>query len=128
MSKILDASCDASGKVTVEGQVISPVTILSLGKQASTGVLIIEEDKLFYVASSATDIKTTIDKLSSIADDIANALSTIATTLTSIGAGMTGSSTAPPPTLGANVTTINSKSTDIAQIKTDLDTLKVALK
>ncbi len=114
MSKILDASCDASGKVTVAGQVITPVTILSEGKQASTGVVIIEDEKVFYVASSATDIKSTIEKLADTVTKIANVL-------TSIGAGMTGPTTAPPGTLASDVAAINAN-------VTDLNTLKGALK
>lgn len=128
MSKTLNATCNAAGLVTIEGKIIPGAVVLSEGKQASAGVALIEEDKVTYVASSATDIKTTIEKLSASVDDISNALSTIAGTLTKIGLGMTGPTTAPPADLATDVTAINAKVTDLAAIKENLDLLKEQLK
>lgn len=114
MSKILDATCSAAGIVTCEGATITEAQVLSDGKQASEGLLIIQNGKVYYLTLSVSDLKTTIEKLSA-------AVGQIATTLTSIGAGMTGPTTAPPPTLATDVATLNS-------IKAELDTLKGALK
>lgn len=128
MSKMLDATCDASGKVTAEGTLVPAAQVLSLGKQASSGLLIIEEDKARYMPSSATDIQTTIDKLISAITSISDAVTQIATTLTSIGAGMHGATTAPPGTLPTDVANINAKVSDLSTVKSQLTTLKGALK
>jgi len=112
MSKTLNANC-AAGVVTFDG---SPVEaeILSEGVGESEGALILDKDKAFYIASNATDLKTTLEKIS-------DALTQIGTTLTSIGAGMTGPTTTPPPTLATDVLQIN-------LIVTELTALKGALK
>ena len=114
MSKILSATCDASGKVTCEGVEIPEAIVLSLGKQASSGLLYIEADKAWYFPSSATDIESTLDEIS-------KALEKIAAILQAIGAGMTGPTTSPPPTLATDLVALN-------MIKADVDTLKGALK
>jgi prefoldin subunit 5 len=128
MSKMLNATCDSSGKVTAEGFEVPEAVVLSAGKQASSGALIIDKKIVKYFTSNASDIETFIDKTSTALDDISAALTKIALTLTSIGAGMTGPTTAPPPTLGADVATINSKVSEINAVKAELDTLKGALK
>lgn len=114
MSKILAATCDATGKVTADGVIVPGAIVLSLGKQASSGLLLLDADKAWYFPSSATDIETTLGQVSTALEKIAN-------TLTSIGAGMTGPTTAPPPTLATDVAAI-------MQIKAALDQLKGALK
>lgn len=81
MSKILDASCDASGKVTCEGVEIPTATVLSEGKKASTGVMLLDGSKARYVTSSATDIKDLITSLVEIVNQTAVILSAIDGTL-----------------------------------------------
>lgn len=127
MSKILEASCDANGKVTVAGVEVPDAIVLSEGKQASTGVLILDGEMKKYIPSSAADIKTTIEKAIDTITDTAAALTQIATALTSISA-VTGPAWAPPPTLATDVTTITSKVTSLNATKTALNTLKGALK
>lgn len=128
MSKILDATCDDEGLVSAEGVEVPAAEVLSEGNQSSTGLLFGEGDKWRYLPSSATDIKTTIEKLVLAIEKIADSTTQIATTLTSIGAGMTGPTTAPPPTLAADVITINTKVTELNAVKSELNTLKGALK
>lgn len=128
MSKILDATCDATGKVFFEGVEVPEAEVLSEGNQASAGVLFLDEHRKKYLPSSATDIKTTIEKLSTSLDNITQALTTISTALTSIGAGMTGPTTAPPGTLPTDVATIVSKVELVTAVKAELDLLKDALK
>lgn len=128
MSKVLPATCTAQGAVKIENIVVPEAIVYSEGKQASSGVALIQADEIHYLTSSATDIKTTIEKLVDSITSLNAALSQIATSLTSIGAGMTGASTAPPPTLATDVTTINTKVTELNSIKTALNTLKGALK
>lgn len=114
MSKILPATCDASGKVTADGVVVPGAVVLSLGKQASSGILLLDTDKAWYFPSSATDIETTIEK-------VAQALDKTISILNSIGANMTGPTTAPPPTLVTDLA-------NLTTIKGELDALKGALK
>lgn len=112
MSKVLPAECTAN-VVTVEGVPIPSAVVLSEGIAPSEGVLILDRGNAWYVASNATDLKTGLEKVSSV-------LNTIATTLTSIGAGMTGPTTAPPPTLPANVTAITVKATELQALSGNL--------
>lgn len=84
MSKILPASC--VGKVvTTEGHVISPATILSEGVKSSTGVALIEKDKVVYVASNATDIKDLITNIGDVITKITTALTGIDAVTTAPG-------------------------------------------
>lgn len=128
MSKILDATCDSSGKVTADGVQVPGAVVLSEGKQASSGLLFMEADKKTYLPSSSTDIKTTIEKTVDLLTELNSALTEIATALTAIGGGMTGPTTAPPPTLPTSVATINAKVTALNTVKTALNNLKGALK
>ena len=114
MSKLLPATADASGKVTCLGVVVPEAEVLSLGKQASSGLLLLDGDKAWYFPSSATDVEATLGQISLAIEKIANVL-------TAIGGGMTGPTTAPPPTLAVDVLAI-------MQIKAAVDQLKGALK
>ena len=114
MSKILAATADASGKVTADGVEVVGAIILSEGKQASQGTAVIDGETVWYLTSSATDVKTTIEKL-------ADAITKIANMFTSVAGGMTGPTTAPPPTLPTDVVALN-------MIVSELNTLKGALK
>ena len=113
MTKSLAATCE-NGVVKVAGKTVSGAVILSEGVGASTGVAYFDKDQIFYVASNASDLKTTIEKLIDV-------LTQVGSTLTSIGAGMTGPTTAPPPTLATDVAALNT-------IKAALNTLKGQLK
>lgn len=128
MSKALEATCDANGIVTAEGFQVPSAVILSEGKAASEGLLILEEEKATYVAKTSGDLKTSIENMVSALDAVASALTTVANTLTAIGGGMTGSSTAPPPALPTNVSQINSKVSEIQSLKSEFESLKDALK
>lgn len=110
MSKILAATCNAAGMVSVGDVMVPAALVLSEGKQASEGILILDGDKAWFMPSSATDIKATLT--STIA-----ALTEIASALTAIGAGMTGPTTAPPGTLPTSVATIQEKVATLTQLK-----------
>lgn len=114
MAKILPAEATAAGVVSAMGFVLENVLILGEGKQASTGILLMDGADLSYIPLISGDIKTTIEK-------VIAALGPIASALQAIGTGMTGSTTAPPPTLGTLVGQINTA-------KAELETLKEALK
>ena len=128
MSKILDATCDADGKVTVEGVVVTDIEVTSEGKAASTGLVLIDQDRARYITSSAGDIALTIDQVIASLDSLVEVLNKIGTTFTSIGAGMTGITTAPPPTLPTDVSAILASAGELTAIKTELETLKGGLK
>lgn len=111
MSKILQATCKTKS-VKWEGAPVE-AEILSEGNGESTGVLLLEKDKAFYLTSNATDLKLTLEKL-------IDALTKVTETLTAIGSGMTGPTTAPPPTLATNVTAINAIVTELTTLKGNL--------
>lgn len=110
MSKILSATANSSGKVTADGVEVIGAIVLSEGKQASSGMAVMDGDQVWYITSSASDIKTTLEKMADVITKIANSL-------TSIGAGMTGPTTAPPPTLATDVAAINAVVTELNQLK-----------
>lgn len=124
---LLEATC-RSDVVKVENYPVQAAEVLSQGKGASTGLLIMFGDKAYYIPNAAEDLKTTIEKTVDLLTSLNEALTKIGTTLTSIGAGMTGPTTAPPPTLAADVVEINSKVTALNAVKSSLNTLKGALK
>ncbi len=128
MSKILDATADANGKVFYLGSPVESATVLGEGKQQSVGLLFLDADKARYLPSAGSDLKTTLTNLIDALDDINSALTTVSTTLTAIGAGMTGPTTAPPGSLPTNVADIVAKVAEIATAKTALTTLKDGLK
>lgn len=110
MSKILDATCDAQGKVTADGVEVIGAIVLSEGKQASSGTAVMDGDKVWYLTSSATDVKATLEKM-------AAAITKIANMFTAVGSGMTGPTTAPPGSLPTDVVELNQMVTEINQLK-----------
>lgn len=62
MSKVLAASCEA-GVVTCEGKVIAGAEILCEGIESSEGVLIIDQEKSYYLANTQPDLKEVIESL-----------------------------------------------------------------
>jgi hypothetical protein len=127
MSKTLEATCTA-GVVLVGGLPVPGATVFSEGIAESEGVVLLDEDKAFYLPKTTPDLKTTLDNLVNVLSQLETAINTIGDTFTAVGAGMVGSSTAPPPTLPASVTSIKATATAIDAIKTTLTTLKGALK
>lgn len=77
MAKILSASCDATGKVTAEGVIVDNATVINLGKKASTGMLLMDGDKSYYITANATDIQKVITDMVAILDALIAALTAI---------------------------------------------------
>ncbi len=71
MPRVLDATCLAN-IVTCEGVPVTGVTVLSEGVSQSSGYLIIDEDKTYYVAKTSPDLKAAITTLNSMLTSIAN--------------------------------------------------------
>lgn len=128
MSKILAAACDALGNVTIEGFPIPDAVVISEGKQASTGVAAVEKNQVTYIASSATDVKATIEKTVLVIDEVSDSLAKLVNIITALGAGMTGPTTSPPPSLTADLAEITTNVSDLATVKTALNQMKGALK
>lgn len=80
MSKILAATCNAAGVVTADGVPVVGAIVLSEGKKASSGVAVMDGDKVWYLTSSATDIKDLITSMV----EITNQIATIATALDAV--------------------------------------------
>lgn len=127
MSKILAASAEA-GVVTVEGFPIEIAQIISKGVGASTGVLLIQGEKAFYLPSNATDLETTLADTKSAIDKAVQAINQIATSLTTINAQFTANSLTPSPAVAAQVVAITGYSTELTAIGVEMETLKEALK
>lgn len=112
--RVLSASC-VGQQVTCGSGIVTGVTILSEGVSSSSGYLIIDQDRKYYVSKTSPDLKSTIEA-------IASALGQIATALTTIDAKpVGGSGSAPAPGAAANIT-------QITALQTQLTTLKDALK
>lgn len=74
MSKVLNATC-AAGVVTAASFPVTGATILSQGIRASTGLLVMDDDKKTYVTSNAADIHDAIVSLNTIIGQIVTILS-----------------------------------------------------
>ncbi len=79
MAKVIDASC-VDGVVTALGLQLPDVEILSEGEGSSVGIVIIDVDKSYYVASNALDIKALLESL----DEIIGKVVEIATSLDAV--------------------------------------------
>lgn len=109
MTRALVGTC-LNNEVKIDGALVSEAVILSKGKGASSGVLIIDKDKVFYIANTTEDLENTLTK-------VIASINKIATILTSIGANMTGVTTAPPPTLVSDVAELSTLSAELSTIK-----------
>jgi len=70
MARVLSATC-VNGVVTSDGvQIPSGVQILSEGVASSSGYLIIDQDRLYYVSKTSPDLKDVITQLNSIVQQI----------------------------------------------------------
>lgn len=117
MSKVLAATCN-DRKVTCEGVEITSAIILSEGNGESSGVLIIEEDKSYYIPSTSFDLKLLIEKLVSVLGYIQTALTNIDTNnyIISSGPDVHGG-----PKAASQISSVASAITDLNTFKGDLD-------
>lgn len=114
MIKTRPATC-VNGKVTCDGVEITPVTILSQGVGASSGVLYIDGAECYYVAKTTPDLDTLLEKLISALDQVVTGLNQTA-------AGTIGGF--PLSTTAA----ITAAATQVTVQKNALETLKGQLK
>lgn len=104
-TKVIDASC-ASDVVSINGQTISDVKILSAGKSSSSGILIINGNDKIYVAIPIDSIKSFIDNVNNLIDKLSSGIL--------------------PSNSGGQITS-GSFTSDLAAVKSALTTLKGAL-
>lgn len=81
----LEASC-VGGIVTSGGIPVAEAEILSEGIGPSTGVLIIHEDRAFYIAKTSPDLKSAIEHTISGLNGSATGLTSTVAALSSVGA------------------------------------------
>jgi hypothetical protein len=106
MNRVIEASCSAS-IVQADGVPVPGATILSEGIGQSEGIAIIQGDKVYYVNSSAADLKTTIEKLVDVLTQLTGAL-------TAIDAKPTGGAgSAVVPVAAANVVSLTAISAQL---------------
>ena len=127
MSKMLAATC-VGGIVTAEGVPVPAAEILSEGVGPSSGILIVDEDKAYYVAQTSPDLDSTLAQIITALGQTVTALQQTALTFTATFAGMTGPATAPPPTGPAGVAAIGVAVVAITAAQVQLQTLKEVLK
>jgi hypothetical protein len=107
--KTLDATCQA-GVVTSSGVPVAGAQILSEGVGPSTGILLLDEDKFYYIPKTSPDLKTTIEKLISI-------LTELTTSLTLIDAKPTGGvASAVTPVAALNIVNLTAISAELTAL------------
>lgn len=122
MSKILTASCDDQGQVTCEDYIVPEAIVMSEGKQASEGLLLVDKDVVRYIpAKQTSDLITTLEKISAALEQVATGLENLDTQgfVNLVTGQATGSG--PGPVATSNISQIRS-------LKGELDQLKGALK
>lgn len=131
MSKIIEATCK-DGIVTADSVPVPNTVILSKGVAQSSGLLIMEEGKKTYLASTISDLELLLEKLIAALGQTVTALNQTASALgTHDSAGFLISATMgipSPPLVAGNVSAISAASGEIDTLKTALQTLKGNLK
>lgn len=114
MPRAVEATCVA-GIVKVGALAVPGTVILSEGVASSSGILVIDGDKKYYVAKTSPDLKTTLEKLVSV-------LGQLVTGLTALDAKPVGGvGSAPAPAAAAVIT-------QLGVIQAEVTALKEALK
>lgn len=117
MSRCLKARLSSKGEVIYSDKVVSDVDILSEGNAESEGVLVLDKELIFYLASSAKDIKKALIEVSKGLSEISTSLDKLDNAGYLVGA----SGAVPgPPLLTLNINNINN-------IRGKIDDLKDAL-
>ena len=121
MSKVFHANCTADGIVQCEGFDIPEATLLGEGKSESEGVLLMDEDRPFYIPKNISDLNTTLEKISQALDKIASGIEKLDTAgyVIAVVGDATGTPAGPFAT---------GEIADIRSLKGELDDLRGALK
>jgi hypothetical protein len=103
MTKVLDASC-INNVITIESLPVDG-DILSEGIGESEGIALVDEDKVKYITSNASDLKDTIESLGSVIDQVITILSGLDAVTNSPGGQ------------ASNITTLGTLKTNLIAIK-----------
>lgn len=98
-------------------------TILSEGVGASSGVLVIDEDRKYYHAKTSPDLKATLEQIIAALTAAASGLGQTVTAL-----GTLATSSTDPIGFPIALASISSAQSSITSAKNTLDTLKETLK
>lgn len=124
MPKILDAVC-VEGEVKIGAVVLENVIFVSQGEGDSEGIVLIDEEKIYYIPVANTDLKTTLEKVVDALTAAATALTQAATGMGAIDVKPTGGTgSASTPAAASNISAINTQVTNINTAKNALNTLK----
>lgn len=117
MSKVFQATC-VSGVVTSQGVAVVGCEILSKGVESSSGILIQDELKAYYLPNATDDLKALIEKMITALTQTSSALTSLDT------AHFLLSATGGVPSTPLATSAISA----IDSVKADLQTFKEALK
>lgn len=121
MAKVLEATCVA-GVVKVDGIVVAGAQILSEGVAASSGIVVIDLDRIYYVAMTTPDVKTTLEKMLAALGEVRQALTAIATGPVTATQGAAG------PTWPALKSSLETRASALETLESEVATLKDGLK
>jgi hypothetical protein len=116
--RYLEATCE-NYEVKINGKIVSDAVILSEGKAASTGFLILNLDKPYYIGKVTPDLKSTIQKV----DDLLDLMNDLFSALTTSFAG--GLAALDVGVFLANTSTLGA---EITSLKTGIESLRDNLK
>ncbi len=140
MSKIIAATC-VGGVVTADGVPVAVAEKLSQGVGASSGVLLMDGDKAWFIPKTSPDLDSTLTQIIAALDQVKTALEKAADGLTqtaSMGGALAANDPVPATSaaaisafltaIGVDVTAITAANVQIVAAKTALTTLQGALK
>lgn len=143
MSKVLTASC-VGGVVTVQGVPVPGVILISEGVGQSEGILIVDEDRAYYVTNIGNDLDTTLEKLIAALGKLTEALTKATDGFSKAVAALTKIDTAgyiktvtpgsggaggvpSPPVAASDISGITTASGQITTLVTDINAIKAEL-
>lgn len=134
MSQVLSATCEG-GVVKYQGYPVPGVEILSEGIGPSTGILVIDLTRVYYIAKTTTDLDETLDRLIAVLGKVSEGLGKAVDALTAIDTAgyiktVTGQATgtASPPVATSDISGVTSAIGEIDGIADELQAIKDALK
>jgi hypothetical protein len=88
MPRAIAATCE-NGVVTAEGVVVPGTVILSQGVGPSSGILVIDEDKKYFVAKTSPDVDATLESVIDALEAIVATIGALKSAVTNPVGGVT---------------------------------------
>ena len=137
MSKVLSATC-VGGVVSVNGVPVPGVTLLSEGVASSSGILIVDAERTYYVTNVGNDLDTTLGNLIEVLGKLGEALTKAtegfgkavdALTKHDTAGFLIGATAGVPsaPLAAADIAGITTASTAITSLVAEVDSIKAEL-